>query len=315
MSRLILTCFFVVLSFFIPIMASTIAIFPRGNISASGNTMTVDALGNHFNFENGNLGIGPTLPSTALDVSGTASGNSFHINGDISAGTAQFSQTVTASSFSGNGTGFVSSNTVSPGLVVNDDISGSAAISSTKLSGALTDIVDHGLHQVATSNLYDHVVDKIILHAAASSNYLVDGSSLAVSFGTSGAHNIAVGEGLVGFNGTEITVNKSCYLFVEVNMAFENISTSYADDSLYFTIQKNANGAGYINKVSYWTNPYHWGAISSRKRTFNITFSGIIKMESYDSGSDKLRVYMASKDSSDDFYIVNRIINVFEVQI
>lgn len=94
--RLIIKSVMILALLLLPHMLSATTFFssgsPQGLITVSGNVLTFDALSNHFQFINGNLGIARSAPSELLSVSGNIAAQSSSVSG-----------TVTASVLSGDG--------------------------------------------------------------------------------------------------------------------------------------------------------------------------------------------------------------------
>ena len=99
----------------------------KASIQASANVMTFDSLNNHFNFINGNLGIGASNPSAAVVVSGT-----------VSAFAMTVSSTITANSFVGNGSGLTNIEQTPPDSSIQNSMLSAGAVTAITGVGPLT---------------------------------------------------------------------------------------------------------------------------------------------------------------------------------
>ena len=277
--------------------AATILRSPVGSITTSANTMSFDSENHNFNFINGNIGVGVGLPQATLDVGGEISANAVQVNGPIQAMHASFSGTLTANAFAGDGSG-LSNVSVSEVLsLVNSDISANAAIETSKVSGAVSSISNHGLASVSFSGDFNHLTgtsnSKIFLFAdntgslAYSSNQVIDFDSADASGGT----------GYKSFTGTVLTVDKDCYLYIGVNLSVLNNGADDRDPCQLIIQKSTDGGSSYQDIVEMRVDP---GGFSTASREYSWYFSGIVQVDS--SGSDdRIQISIEGVDHTQSF--------------
>ena len=181
----------------------------KGRIFVTDNVLTFDSLSNHFNFVNGNVGVENAAPSEKLDINGTLSANAMSIQ-----------TTLTASQFSGDGSGLTNVTLVAPdGSITNSKIQPNTNFSAIQGLGVLTSTLE------GTAALFSGVV--------TASAFVGDGSSLT-NISMSIADGSILNSHLITGNFTAITgVNDN---FTGTDVSFNGLVSMNA---LYFSSTGN----------------------------------------------------------------------------
>ena len=253
---------------------------PRGTIGVSQNMMTFDSASNHFRFYNGNFGVGINTPNAELDVLGTISANTLSVKTQINAEQASFNGTVSAASFSGDGAGItnVTATVVPSASLVDNDISPSAALDTSKFEGSAANIANHGLHAVAFSgdvNELSNTPNKIIFFSTSSNTtYEEDTGDYTLQFNSISAQNILKGACSFNTATSTLTINKSTTVFVQAWCTVMN-DDAPNDDSQELYIEKNSTTK--IAKV--WIDPEYY---ADENEEWRYTISAMVQVSSGD---------------------------------